>query len=123
MTRSTGLLTKAIRIVDLKGISIRKLNRGAFKRIARCMNEMEDCYPQLLQTVFPCHAPGWFQGLWGTLRPLLPSRVLTKFDFINPEHRADDREKLLKYVDEEHLPERFGGKNKLWPIQTTIPSF
>lgn len=122
VSRTTGLLTKAIRIVDLRGMSIDKIHRGALKRNARCMNDMEDCYPQLLQSVYPCHAPMFVQGVWSTFRPLLPSRLVSKFDFINPEHRAKDLEKLLQHVKEDHLPERFGGSSQNWPVTTTLPN-
>jgi CRAL/TRIO domain len=122
VTRTTGLLTKAIRIMDLKGMTLAKVNREALKRNARYVNEMEDCYPQLLQSVFPCHAPPVMQTFWTVLRPILPARLVLKFDFINPEYQEKDLQKLLHHVDENHLPERFGGKNTVWPIRTLLPS-
>jgi CRAL/TRIO domain len=122
VTRTTGWLTKAIRIVDVKGMSLSKVNRECLKRNARYINTMEDCYPQLLQSLYFCHAPALFQNFWTTFRPILPKRLVSKVDLIDPEHRPSDCCKLLQHIDEEHLPERFGGKNKTWPVLTTLPA-
>jgi hypothetical protein len=122
VTRTTGLLTKSIRVLDAKGMSLSKMNRECLKRNARYVNAMEDCYPQLLQSVYPCHAPGLLQSFWTTLRPIFPARLVSKLDFIDPEHRQKDLDKLLQHIDEEYLPERFGGKNKTWPVVPTLPT-
>jgi hypothetical protein len=55
------------------------------KRDGEAMGIMEDCYPQLLQSIFICNPPVWIQIPWRMFRPFLPKRVVSKFDFIAPE--------------------------------------
>jgi CRAL/TRIO domain len=121
ITRTTGRLTKVVRIVDAAGISLARLRPEVFKRDCRAMGVMEDCYPQMLQMVFICHAPSWIQVPWGILRPILPKRVVEKIDFMVPEKRDKERARLLKYISEEHLPVRFGGTNGVWPVDFPPP--
>jgi hypothetical protein len=116
ITRTTGLLTKSVRFVDLKKASLSKFSHEMLKRDAEAMSVMEDCYPQLLQSIFVCNAPVWIQIPWRFLRPLLPTRVVNKFDFITPEKSANERNRLLKYISEDNLPVRFGGNYEPWPV-------
>mmetsp|Transcript_42863 Transcript_42863/g.48704 ORF Transcript_42863/g.48704 Transcript_42863/m.48704 type:complete len:318 (+) Transcript_42863:20-973(+) len=112
VTRTTGLLTKQIRIIDLKGIRTSDISMEANKRDGKAMSVMEDCYPQLLQGIFVCNSPGWVQGTWRVCRPLMPKRVVQKLDFITPSTKMKEKQRLLEHISEEHLPEQYGGKNK-----------
>lgn len=122
ITRTTGRLTKSVRIVDAADISLAGINNENNKRDGQAMHIMEDCYPQMLQTVFVCHAPGWIQVPWRVLRPLIPKRVVEKFDFVAPETNIKERKRLLKYISLQHLPARFGGLNETWPVEFAPPS-
>jgi hypothetical protein len=121
VTRTTGRLTKSVRLGDLKEFTFINMNNEANKRDGAAMGIMEDVYPQLLQTLFICHAPAWIQIPWRILRPLMPKRVVSKMDFINPDKKRNERERLYAYVDEEHLPVRFGGKYEPWPVAFPLP--
>jgi CRAL/TRIO domain len=121
-TRNTGRLTKSIRIIDVTGVTLGKMHHDAMRRFGKIMHLMEDCYPQLLQTMFVCHAPSWVQTPWRTLRPLFPKRVVGKFDFIAPHKCESERKRLLKYIALEHLPVRYGGKNEAWPLNFPLTS-
>jgi len=116
ITRTTGRLTKQLRIVDLDGISISQISMEQNRRDGKAMTVMEDCYPQLLQQIFLCNSPSWIQIPWRIARPLLPKRVVEKLDFINP-FITKERNRVLEFISEEHLPERFGGKNHVWPLE------
>jgi hypothetical protein len=83
---------------------------------------MEDCYPQLLQTLYICHAPSWIQVPWRVVRPFFPKRVKSKFDFIHPETNLHERQRLLKHISLEHLPKRYGGLNDTWPVSFPLPN-
>jgi CRAL/TRIO domain len=122
VTRTTGRLTKTIRIIDLANVCMRKqVNPAATRRDGKALACMEDCYPQLLQTLFLVHAPVWVEGPWRLLRPIFPKRVVGKFDFISPDKHPKDLAKLTKYIDPTNLPERYGGTRKLWPDDTPPP--
>mmetsp|Transcript_29147 Transcript_29147/g.48178 ORF Transcript_29147/g.48178 Transcript_29147/m.48178 type:complete len:307 (-) Transcript_29147:92-1012(-) len=122
VTRTTGRLTKSIRIADLQGISLSGVCLENQKRDGKAMGVMEDCYPQLLEGIFICRSPVWIQIPWRIVRPLMPKRVVDKIDFLAPATNAKERKRLLRYVEEEHLPERFGGKNMTWPVDFLPPS-
>jgi CRAL/TRIO domain len=121
ITRTTGRLTKVVRILDAAGLSLARSRLEVFKRDGRAMGVVEECYPQKLQTVFICHAPACIQVPWRILRPMLPKRVVEKIDFMAPEKREKERGRLLRYISEEHLPVRFGGKNDVWPVDFPPP--
>jgi hypothetical protein len=120
VTRTTGRLTKSIRIVDASDVTLHGFSSENSRREGKAMGVMEDCYPQLLQTLFVCHAPAWVQIPWRIIRTLMPKRVTSKFDFIVPEKRANERNRLLPYISLEHLPARFGGRNETWPVDFNL---
>lgn len=116
VTRTTGLLTKQIRIIDLKGMTMSKISMEMNRRDGKAMGVMEDCYPQLLERIFIYNSPSWIQVPWRIARPLVPKRVVEKMDFINPSN-TKERNRVLEFISEENLPERYGGKNPMWPLQ------
>lgn len=74
-----------------------------------------------MQSLFVCHPPALFGIVWGLLRPIIPSRVLDKFQIIHPDKSEKDRQKLLPYISEENLPTRFGGQHEAWPVEHPLP--
>lgn len=121
VTRTTGRLAKSVRLIDLQEMKFSAINNESNRRDGAAMGVLEDIYPQLLQTLFLCHAPVWVQIPWRILRPLMPKRLVEKMDFINPDKKANERKRLLEYLDEEHLPTRFGGKYEPWPVCFPLP--
>lgn len=117
VTRTTGRLTKATRFLDLEEMSMKHVNIAATRRDGKAMGLMEDCYPQGLGTVLVCNAPSWMHIPWKITRPLLPTRVVSKMDFVDPARNEKERTRLFKYISEDNLPEHFGGKNKVPPIE------
>lgn len=115
VTRTTGRLTKSVRFIDMEGISMSGFNRECSKRDGRAMGLMEDCYPQLLESLFACNAPTILDAIWKLAKVLLPQRVVTKFSFMRPKERVHDRERLFKHISEEDLPDFYGGKNTVNP--------
>jgi len=125
LTRTTGRLTKSVRLVDLGTFRLNQIDLTCQKRYTQAIGTMQDCFPQAVQCIYVCHAPAWVYAPWKAIRPLLPSRVVDKMDFLNP-HDERDRERLLEVVAlaPEHLPVRFGGSNEalLKSTVTTITS-
>jgi CRAL/TRIO domain len=122
LTRTSGRLTRSVRIIDLGGASFKHMNAECKKRNGDAMKVTEDCYPQLVRSVFICRAPGWVQGIWRVLRVFFPKRLVEKIDFVAPESNARDLNLLLKYISMENLPSRYGGKNQVWPVDFPLPS-
>ena len=121
VTRVTGRLTKSIRLFDIAEVKFSGFSRECNRRDGNTMAAMEDVYPQMLQTLFICRASPWVQVPWRIVRPLMPKRVVEKMDFINPDKKESERKRLLEYLDEDHLPVRFGGKYEPWPVVFPLP--
>lgn len=121
VTRTTGRLTKTLRIANTDGIRVKHINSENQKRDGKAMGIMEDCYPQLLQGIFVCNSPPWIQIPWRIVRPFLPKRVVAKIDFVSPEKNEKERKRFLNYISQENLPVRFGGEKKEWPAIFPVP--
>lgn len=113
VTRTTGLLTKSIRVVDVKGVGREKINLKFGKRYSGVTDQMEDFYPQLLEFGYVVNPVAWMKLFWDMVRPYLPKRVAAKIDFIIPAENPNEKERLYKYVSDKNLPEKFGGQNCL----------
>ena len=85
------------------------------RRDAKNSKTLEDFYPQLLGAVYLCHAPSWMQAFWRGMRNILPARIVEKVDFLEPMRDLRERERLMRWISQEHLPECFGGPCKEWP--------
>ena len=57
------------------------------------------------------------------IRPLLPVRVVHKFDFIHPllNQNQEYEQLLLPHLCEDHIPIRYGGLYKTWPVDEFVP--
>jgi len=120
ITRTTGRFTKSIRFIDFSGVSLTKhIDRVSNIRDSKIMNYMEDCYPQLLATMFICGTPSWIHLLWAVFRPLLPQRLIDKIDVVHPERNEKERARILKHISMEDLPLKYGGENQVAPKDWT----
>ena len=124
-TRRTGRLTKQMKIIDMGNVSLRKLNRAYIKRDAACSKALEDYHPQILGTVFIANAPSWLSSVWTVMKRFFPKRFVEKVDILPTlsqlKKSKDSLKPLLRYVSEEHLSERYGGKSKEWPLPSPSP--
>eukprot|EP00980_Cylindrotheca_fusiformis_P007584 scaffold1580_cov116-Cylindrotheca_fusiformis.AAC.19 len=127
VTRRTGRLTKQMKMIDLGNASLRKMNFAYIKRDAACSKAFEDFYPQLLGTMFIANCPSWVGAAWSALRPFFPKRLAEKIDFLPSMSKMKGNKSqlkpILKYVSEENLPARYGGRNKEWPLPCASTNF
>lgn len=112
ITRTTGRLTKSIQVIDVSGIHLSMYDKKTQGKYTTAGKEMQNCYPQGVQSYFVCHSPIWIEGPWKILKPLLPVRVVSKLDFLNPKHRRADREKIFQFIPRVHLLPQFGGDSE-----------
>jgi len=120
ITRTTGRLTKAVHLIDVADVTWSMYDLTTQTKYTNATKIMKDFYPQAVQAYLVCHAPYWIETPWKLLKPLLPTRVVAKLDFLNPDVDAD-RERLQDFVPTEFLPERFGGEYKPWPPKFPPP--
>ncbi|KAK4780043.1 hypothetical protein SAY87_016149 [Trapa incisa] len=75
---------------------------------------LQDCYPERLGKLFFIHVPYMFMTAWKMICPFLDSRTTKKICFVeNKKLRAT----LHSEIDEDQLPEIYGGKLPLVPVQ------
>jgi len=109
ITRTTGRLTRSARLVDVQGVGITQVDYETLRLEAKAIATMQDFYPQLLESFYICNPPIWARIPWKVLRPLLPSRVVHKIDFLSPGKSKHERKRLRAFLQEEHLPKVYGG--------------
>jgi CRAL/TRIO domain len=120
VSRTTGRLTKSVRLIDMINFSFSSLSYEGIQRDGKVMGIMEDCYPQLLQSLFVCNPPAWIHIPWKICRVIMPKRVVSKIDFIVPAKNKKERMRLFPYISEEKLPVRYGGMHEPWPVHFTL---
>lgn len=74
---------------------------------------MQNYYPERLGKVFFIHVPYLFMKVWKIVSPLIDKNTKKKFVFVEDK---DLKTTLLEDIDESQLPEIYGGKLKLVPI-------
>ena len=115
VTRRTGRLTKALKVVDLKRMKLRHVNRAYMKRDAKLNKKLQDFYPQSLGSMLVVNASPIFESVWSMFRPFFPTRMVEKINVANPKKRPSDMLHFAKYVSEEDVPAMYGGKLTSWP--------
>jgi hypothetical protein len=104
----------------MESFSFRDLNLVA-KREGAISNALEDYYPQFLGCMLIANSPSLMSKIWFAMRPFFPKRLIEKVDFLPPLSKLKKSKEtylkpITKYVAVEHIPERFGGMNKEWPL-------
>ncbi|KAL7094116.1 hypothetical protein ACP275_11G081300 [Erythranthe tilingii] len=75
---------------------------------------MQDCYPERLGKLFIVHVPYIFMTAWKMVYPFIDKNTKKKIVFVDDKKLQSA---LLEDIDETQLPDTFGGKMKLVPIQ------
>lgn len=114
ITRKTGRLTKLVKLCDMKKMKIGNMNRAYLQKDAAAAKEVDDYFPQLLGGLLVANPPKWISIIWKFMRPLMPTRITEKVDFL-PANNETVQKRLSKYVSKQNLLERYGGENKEWP--------
>ncbi|CAA2948244.1 phosphatidylinositol transfer protein 3-like [Olea europaea var. sylvestris] len=98
-------------IGDLKGYGYANSDIRAY---LAAISILQDYYPERLGKVFVIHAPYIFMTVWKILYPFIDQNTKKKIVFVGNKQL---RSTLLEDIDESQLPEIYGGKLKLIPIQ------
>ncbi|KAI3431218.1 uncharacterized protein J3R85_007950 [Psidium guajava] len=105
---------KVIIILDLQNISYKNIDvRG----LITGFQFLQAYYPERLAKFFILNMPRFFVSIWRMITRFLEKATLEKVVIVSNE---DEREDLVKEIGCEVLPEEFGGKAKLVPIQDVV---
>ncbi|CAL5418663.1 hypothetical protein ACSBR2_036519 [Camellia fascicularis] len=75
---------------------------------------LQDCYPERLGKLFVVHVPYVFMTAWKAVYPFIDKKTKKKIVFVEDKKLKST---LLADIDESQLPEIYGGKLPLVPIQ------
>ncbi|XP_038896447.1 patellin-4 [Benincasa hispida] len=75
---------------------------------------LQDCYPERLGKLYIVHVPYIFMTAWKMVYPFIDKKTKKKICFVEDKKL---RSTLLNDIDESQLPDVYGGKLSLVPIQ------
>ncbi|EOA37021.1 hypothetical protein CARUB_v10010070mg [Capsella rubella] len=80
------------------------------------LSTLQDCYPERLGKLYIVHAPYVFMTAWKVIYPFIDANTKKKIVFVENKKLTPT---LLQDIDESQLPDIYGGKLPLVPIQET----
>lgn len=78
------------------------------------LSVLQDCYPERLGKLLMVHVPRIFLTAWKMVQPFIDNNTKEKIVFVENKHLKST---LLEIIDESQLPDIYGGKLPLVPIQ------
>ncbi|KAL5799195.1 hypothetical protein ACOSQ4_032079 [Xanthoceras sorbifolium] len=102
---------KFIAIGDLKGWGY---TNSDIRGYLASLSILQDCYPERLGKLVIVHSPYMFMTAWKVVYPFIDSNTKKKIVFVEKKKL---KATLLEDIDESQLPDIYGGKLPLVPIQ------
>lgn len=102
---------KTVKIIDLEGLSMSQLKSPGFKFLTRVGAMLALNYPQRLHKCFLLNAPGWWAVAWKLISPIIPAKVREQMVLYGKNDKESARKAVTEWIDEDILPEVYGGRN------------
>nr|XP_043635364.1 sec14 cytosolic factor-like [Erigeron canadensis] len=102
---------KFVAIADIKGWGY---TNSDYRGYLAALSILQDYYPERLGKMFVVNVPYVFMAAWKMIYPFIDEKTKKKIVFVDSKHLTST---LLKDIDESQLPDIYGGKMKLVPIQ------
>ncbi|KAK9684363.1 hypothetical protein RND81_10G205100 [Saponaria officinalis] len=102
---------KFVAIADVKGWGY---SNSDIRGYLGALSVLQDCYPERLGKMFIVHAPRVFMTAWKMIYPFIDDNTKRKIAFVDSKHLKST---LLEDIDESQIPDVYGGKLPLTPIQ------
>ncbi|KAF3432103.1 hypothetical protein FNV43_RR26842 [Rhamnella rubrinervis] len=105
---------KLIGILDLQNITYKNIDaRG----LITGFQFLQAYYPERLAKCYILHMPWFFVSVWRMVSRFLEKATLEKIVIVTND---DERSSFIQEVGDEVLPEVYGGRSKLVPIQDVV---
>ncbi|KAL0446716.1 UNVERIFIED_CONTAM: hypothetical protein Slati_1799500 [Sesamum latifolium] len=105
---------KLIGVLDLQQLSYKNIDpRG----LITGFQFLQSYYPERLAKCYLLHMPGFFVRVWRFVSRFLEKATLEKIVIVTSE---EETREFMREVGEDALPEEYGGKAKLMPIQDVV---
>ncbi|KAK1436755.1 hypothetical protein QVD17_02537 [Tagetes erecta] len=102
---------KFMAIADIQGWGY---SNSDIRGYLAALSILQDYYPERLGKMFVVHVPYVFMAAWKMVYPFIDEKTKKKIVFVEDKKLKST---LLKDIDESQLPEIYGGKLELVPIQ------
>ncbi|KAJ6943946.1 hypothetical protein NC652_009397 [Populus alba x Populus x berolinensis] len=102
---------KFVSIADLEGWGY---SNSDIRGYLAALSILQDCYPERLGKLFIVHVPYIFMTAWKVVSPFIDRKTKSKIIFVENKKLKST---LLEDIDESQLPDVYGGKLSLVPIQ------
>ncbi|MCL7032813.1 hypothetical protein MKW94_013964 [Papaver nudicaule] len=99
-------------IADLKGWGY--YSNCDIRGYLAALSILQDNYPERLAKAYLIHVPSVFMAAWKLIYPFIDNNTKKKFVFVDNKNLKST---LLQEIDEVQLPEVYGGKQPLLPIE------
>jgi len=93
-------------IMDLKGVTARMMGPRIWELMRIGTKIGQDYYPEILGTMFIINTPLFFHGCWSIIKNFVDEKTRKKIHILGSNYKKE----LLQFVDENDLPDFFGGK-------------
>ncbi|KAF8020967.1 hypothetical protein BT93_G1399 [Corymbia citriodora subsp. variegata] len=110
-SRMPGGQEKFMGIADLKGWGYKSSDIRGY---LAALSILQDCYPERLGKLFLIHVPYIFMTAWKMVYPFIDPKTKKKIVFVDNKKQKTT---LLGDIDESQLPDVYGGRLPLVPIQ------
>ncbi|XP_055870867.1 alpha-tocopherol transfer protein-like [Biomphalaria glabrata] len=92
-------------VIDYKGFTLSHLAHTSPSFARRLCRLWQDVFPARLRAVHIVNEPATYGNIFALFKPFLKQKLLDRIFFHGPRH-----EELLDHIDEQNLPEAYGGK-------------
>lgn len=103
--RAGRTISQSLTILDLKGVTMKTMNKQVRTFIQKVTKIDQDYYPEYLGKMLIVNAPTTFIAIWAMIKPWLDKRTQKKIEV----HGSSFISRLLELVEADNLPEFLGG--------------
>ncbi|KAI0855736.1 CRAL/TRIO domain protein [Xylaria cubensis] len=101
-------VSKAVYLIDITYASLKQgWNLRGYAQSFTGL--LATCYPEVVDKIYVVNAPPYFSKIWAFIKGWVDPNTAKKLVILPP---ADVLTALLKRIDIEHIPERYGGQSK-----------
>eukprot|EP00250_Pteridium_aquilinum_P035811 c9957_g1_i1 orf=357-1187(-) len=98
-------------IGDMEGWGVKNMDIRGYLAV---LDILQNHYPERLRKLLLLHVPYLFWGAWKVVSPLVDKVTREKIVFVDDKRLKDT---LLKEIDEDQLPTKYGGQQSLITVQ------
>jgi hypothetical protein len=102
---------RSVTVLDVKGIGMKDVGGEVIKFIKAASAFCGQHYPERGGHIYIVNVPMWFSGVWKLIKVFLDPVTLAKIHIVRGADKI--RTELLMHIDEDQLPQEYGGKSTL----------